>query len=77
MMFTREGDWLSAEAGEERMMSAEQGKYLGLSGVGARIRELIETPQSLERLCAVLLAEFDVTEDVRRAEVDAFMKVLA
>ena len=70
MMVRRQGDWLAAKVGDELvMMSAENGNYVGLSEVGARIWELIETPQAVDQLCARLQNEFDVTPAVCRAEV--------
>ena len=46
MIVRKQGDWLAAKVGDELvMMSAEKGNYIGLSEVGARIWELIETPQ--------------------------------
>ena len=52
MMIQRRGDWLSAKVGDELvMMSAERGEFVGLSEVGTRVWELIETPQELETLC--------------------------
>ena len=58
------------------MMSAEKGNYLGLSEVGARIWELIETPQELESICAQLQTEYEVSADTCRAEVESFLKEL-
>jgi len=78
MMISRKGDWLSAKAGDELvMMSVEKGNYLGLSEVGARIWELIETPKSFDEVLAVLLSEFDVPAETCRAEVEAFLAKLA
>jgi hypothetical protein len=52
MKVERKGDWLSARVGDELvMMSAEQGHYIGLSEVGARIWELIAEPVELDELC--------------------------
>lgn len=77
MIVKRQGDWLTAKVGDELvMMSAEKGHYIGLSEVGARIWELIETPQERDVLYAALLAEFDVTQEVCRAEVDTFLQEL-
>jgi len=77
MIVTKQGDWLTAKVGDELvMMSTEKGHYIGLSEVGARIWELLETPQDLDAVYAALLAEFDVTEEVCRAEVDSFLKEL-
>jgi Coenzyme PQQ synthesis protein D (PqqD) len=73
----RQGDWLSAKVGDELvMMSAEKGNYVGLSEVGARIWELIETPQDVEAVIVRLQQEYEVPAETCRAEVDAFLKEL-
>jgi hypothetical protein len=78
MVVSKKGHWLSAMvAGELVMMSADNGNYIGLTEVGARIWELIETPQEVDAVCASLQSEFDVTPDVCRTEVDAFLTELA
>ena len=78
MMISRRGDWLSAKVGDELvMMSAEKGNYIGLSEVGARIWDIIETPRDFEAVCAQLQQEYDVTPDVCRAEVETFLSELA
>jgi hypothetical protein len=70
----RQGDWLAAKVGDELvMMSAESGRYLGLSQVAARIWELIETPANVDALVEQLQAEYEVTHETCRAEVDAFL----
>ena len=58
------------------MMSAEKGNYIGLSEVGARIWELIETPQEVDAVCAQLENEFEVTPEVCRSEVETFLSEL-
>ncbi len=69
--------WLTAEVRDELvMMSVDTGKYIGLNEVGARIWQLLETPQSREALCAQLVREFDVSAELCRAEVDAFLDEL-
>lgn len=76
-MVRRQGDWLSAKVGDELvMMSAEKGNYIGLSEVGARIWELMATPQDVEALCARLQDEFEVEPDVCRSEVETFVNEL-
>ena len=78
MKIARKGDWLSARVGDELvMMSAESGYYIGLTEVGARIWELIAEPTELDELCARLEREFEVTPDICRAEVRAFLGDLA
>ena len=77
MMVRKQGDWLAAKVGDELvMMSAEKGNYLGLTEVGTRIWELVEVPRTIEDLCAQLVIEFDVTQDVCRAEVETFLREL-
>jgi hypothetical protein len=77
MRVRKQGDWLAAKVGEELvMMSADSGNYVGLSEVGARIWELIETPQDVEALCAQLQGEFEVAPEVCRAEVESFLNEL-
>jgi Coenzyme PQQ synthesis protein D (PqqD) len=77
MMVCKEGNWLTAKIGEELvMMSAETGSYVGLTEVGARIWELLETPQELDGLCRTLQEEFDVSYETCRADVDAFLNEL-
>ncbi len=76
-MIHRDGDWLAAKVGDELvMMSAAKGNYIGLSAVGARIWELIETPRTVEELCGALVTEYDVDPATCRAEVDAFLATL-
>jgi hypothetical protein len=73
-MVRRQGDWLSARVGDELvMMSAEKGNYIGLTEVGARIWELIETPSEMDVVCARLQQEYDVAPDTCRTEVEAFV----
>ncbi len=77
MIVRKQGDWLAAKVGDELvMMSAEKGNYLGLSEVGARIWELIETPQELETICAQLQTEYEDGADTCRAEVETFLNDL-
>ena len=45
--------------------------------IGARIWELIEQPRSVDELCAELVREFEVADDVCRADVDALLNDLA
>jgi hypothetical protein len=74
----RQGDWLSAKIGDELvMMSAEKGNYIGLSEVGARIWDLIETPQPVDSIVARLETEYEVGPETCRAEVQAFLTELS
>jgi hypothetical protein len=74
-LIERRGDWLSARVGDEiMMMSAEKGNYLGVNEVGARIWELIETPNDIDTVCAALQREFVIESDICRSEVEAFLE---
>jgi hypothetical protein len=76
-MVRRQGDWLSAKVGDELvMMSAEKGNYIGLSEVGARIWDIIETPNDIEAVCAQLQEEYEVAPETCRAEVESFLNEL-
>jgi hypothetical protein len=77
MTIRKQGDWLSAGVGDELvMMSAERGVYIGLSDVGARIWEIIDTSCEIDAICARLCDEFDVTAETCRAEVESFLAEL-
>ena len=77
MRVRKQGDWLAAKIGDELvMMSTEKGNYIGLSEVGARIWELIETPQEVDAVCARLQEEYEVTPETCRAEVETFLNDL-
>lgn len=78
MSISKQGDWISAKVGDEIvMMSAEEGKYIGLNDVGARIWELLDESKTRDALEARLLEEFDVTPEACRAELDSFLTKLA
>lgn len=70
---SRNGDILyaSVDADEAVMLNIAAGKYYGLSGVAARIWELLEHPMTLAQLCAQICVEFEV--DMRTCE-DAVLK---
>jgi hypothetical protein len=71
---SREENWISARVGDELvMMAIDSDLYIGLTEVGARVWELIETPQEVDHICARLIAEYDVDPATCRAEVDSFV----
>jgi hypothetical protein len=78
MIVRRDGEWLTAKIGAEVvMMSAERGNYLGLSRVCVRIWELIEARRNIGEVCAQLESEFEVSPEICREEVEAFLNELA
>lgn len=76
-MIERSNDWLSEKVGEEIvMMSVQQGRYIALNPIGARIWELLHQPRDRESLHTQLTDEFDVTPEICRSEVDGFLAEL-
>ncbi|GAA0565026.1 PqqD family protein [Rhizomicrobium electricum] len=77
MMVRKLDGWLAAKVGGELvMMNAQKGNYIGLSEVGARVWELMDSTQDFEAICAELDREFDVVPEICRAEVKAFLEDL-
>ena len=77
-MVRKQGDWLVAKVGDECvMMSRQKVHHIGITEVGARIWELIETPQEVDAVCAELRKEYAIAPDLCRAEVESFLKELA
>ena len=55
---------VSTSIGDEAViLGAEAGQYFGLKDVGARVWELVQEPQRVEALCAVICAEYDVSAE--------------
>lgn len=46
--------------GEMALLGPSRESYFGLDGPAMRIWELIETPRTLDEICAALIAEFEV-----------------
>ncbi len=58
------------------MMSAEQGKYYGLDGVGSRIWNLLEQPRRIMEVCAIIQDEFAVERETCERDVLDFVSRL-
>ena len=57
-------DQLSTRLGEEIViLGLRDSVYYGLSDVGARIWDLIQTPRTVEEILNALVAEYEVTAD--------------
>jgi hypothetical protein len=59
------------------MMDIQKGKYFGLNPVGKRIWEIIEVPKSFDEITDLLQAEFEVTPEQCRLEVEEFLAKMA
>ncbi len=70
----RHTDMLSAEIGGEAvMMSIEKGAYFGLNPIATRIWDLIDQPQSIAELIAVISAEYEVSDEQCATDVQEFV----
>ena len=63
--------------GEYLIMSIEQGSYIALRDVSARIWELLEKPQTPAALVEALLGEYEVEPDTCEREVNDFLREMA
>lgn len=71
---SRHSDILSAEIGGEAvMMSIEKGAYFGLNPIATRIWDLIDQPQTIAELIAVITEEYDVSDEQCAADVQEFV----
>lgn len=78
MVPQRQGDWLLAEVGDVHViMSREQVHHIGVTAVGARIWEIMETPKEIDVICAELRKEYSIGAAECRAEVSSFLDELA
>lgn len=77
-MFTKSTQILTSLIDDEVvMMSSEKGMYYNLNPIGSRIWELLDTPQTIDSLCAQLMDEYEVDEATCRQETEDFLKSLA
>ena len=55
------------------MMDADKGRYYELDPIGAKIWTLLETARTVDELCEVLAATYDVEPEVCRRDVLEFL----
>jgi hypothetical protein len=58
---------------ETIVLSLDTGEYYGLSGVGGRIWELLQSPTTGDEIHAVIREEYDVDPDRCKADVMDFL----
>ncbi|MDX1530169.1 MAG: PqqD family protein [Rhodothermales bacterium] len=67
----------AAQLGDEAIvLNVHTGQYYSLNELGARILDIAETPTAPDDIVRALLCEYDVEEDVLRADVLAFLEDL-
>jgi len=70
----RNADLIVASVDDELvMLSVEKGQYFGVTGVGTRIWELLESPCTENDIVGSILREFEVDEATCRNDVRAFL----
>lgn len=77
-LYTNRPDVVSTMTGDELvLLSFTTETYYGLNPVGARVWDLLGQGASVDTLCTVLGAEYDVTGDVLRTDVRQVLSDLA
>ncbi|MCE7039821.1 PqqD family protein [Dyadobacter sp. CY312] len=67
----------SKVAGETVILNHNKGAYYGLDEVGVLVWDSLEKgPQTIDELCAAVLAEYDVEEAECKSDVDDLLKDL-
>lgn len=71
-------DVISQEvSGETVLLDLESENYFGLDEIGTRIWQLIKETNDLEAIFRTLLAEYDVSEERLRGDLDALLSEVA
>lgn len=77
MEWTRTASVVSAEVGGEVVaLDADKGVCFGMNPIAARIWQLVERPITVEQLCALLTAEFEVAPDICERQTLDFLNSL-
>ena len=63
--------------GEVVLLDEQQGGYYGLSGVGARVWELIQHPRTIEEIVNTLVHEYDVDRQRCRQDIEELLEDMA
>jgi hypothetical protein len=68
---------VAAEVGEELvLLNVESGVYFGLDPIGTRVWQLLTEGADEDTLVARLLAEYEVTEEILRADLTVLFEQL-
>lgn len=74
-LYSRNSNNLSSKVNDEVvMLNAKKGQYFTLNAVGSRIWDLLETPQTIDDICNVLISEFEVDQSTCENEVNQFIE---
>lgn len=76
-LLQRNPDMVAANLdGDLVMMNEKLGRYYGISGVGARAWELLETPTSVDDLVNSICQEYDIDSDTCHQDITRFTQDL-
>lgn len=76
-LLQRNPDMVAANLdGDLVMMNEKLGRYYGISGVGARAWELLETPASVDDLVSSICQEYDIDRDTCHQDLTRFTQDL-
>lgn len=76
-LLQRNPDMIAANLdGDLVMMNEKLGRYYGISGVGARAWELLETPASIDDLVDAICQEYEIDTDTCQQDITRFAQDL-
>ncbi|RUR31325.1 PqqD family peptide modification chaperone [Vreelandella nanhaiensis] len=76
-LLQRNPDMVAANLdGDLVMMNEKLGRYYGISGVGARAWELLETPASVDDLVSTICQEYDIDNNTCHQDISRFAQDL-
>lgn len=76
-LLQRNPDMVAANLdGDLVMMNEKLGRYYGISGVGARAWELLETPASIDDLVSAICKEYEIDADTCQQDIIRFAQDL-
>lgn len=77
MTFRRSASAIVADVGGELvLMDGDHREFFAFDGVGVRVWEMLEEPQSIEAIARVVACEYAVDENVCRTDVESFVHEL-
>jgi hypothetical protein len=72
--YCRNADLLSVEMdGDLVMMSIESGNYFGVSGIGPRVWDLLESPRRFGDLVSSVVDEYEVDAETAASDLSTFL----
>jgi hypothetical protein len=69
---------MSRRLGDELViLDLASGTYFGLDAIGARVWHFLETGDSLDALCSELIQEYQVQQEIIRADINRLIEQLS